>query len=633
MYTRPGRRRAYGLAGARDRQILADYHVGPYTDHLRRHETEAQQAAHGSRRDREQFAAGLLSRAADTRNIRHAIEHCCSRGQAPGPNDLRPSDLDNQARWALARQLGPLIQQGIYRPGRSRKEWVDKGSGRGRRPIHIQDLQDRAVERAVLQVIRPLTEAQYLDSSYGFRSPGRSREEALATAEALSRERDRWVWITEDFRDAFEHVPTGRLVQILRRMIPADSICDFVGRLSSRPGGRGVRQGGPLSPEMLNVYLHWMLDRWWQETSPDVPLLRVADDLLILTRPDEAEHLYQTLVQRSQSIGMPLKGAYWSSVRDLASGQHADWLGYRVHRDEQALRVDIGPRSWNKLEDHLRLSWEEPIPPLAALETIRGWIRQQGAAYRRESVGEVYAELTRTAREQGLPEIPEQEEIASLWYGGYLRDWELRRREVSLRVCRDDTAADGSADQHCDFATVFCRGGVERPTDDPPQPAPIRREVSLYCDGSCLGGSRGTGGWAYLSVERETDFRRQAAGSHPRTTNNRMELTAVIQGLASLTEPSRVHVVVDSQYVSRGMTEWLSQWAHRGWRSTGRRRRRIENVDLWQRLAELLDQHEVDCQWVRGHAGHLENEYVDRLARQAAEVCSATSNGGVSPES
>lgn len=95
-----------------------------------------------------------------------------------------------------------------------------------------------------------------------------------------------------------------------------------------------------------------------------------------------------------------------------------------------------------------------------------------------------------------------------------------------------------------------------------------------------------------------------------------MELTAVIRGLAALPDPTRVHVVVDSAYVYRGITELLPVWIARGWR--GRSGRRVANQRLWQRLAGLLQVHDVDCQWVRGHSGHPEHDFVDQLAREAA---------------
>ena len=98
-----------------------------------------------------------------------------------------------------------------------------------------------------------------------------------------------------------------------------------------------------------------------------------------------------------------------------------------------------------------------------------------------------------------------------------------------------------------------------------------------------------------------------------------MELMAVIQGLSSLSESSRVHLVLDSRYVVNGITNWLPRWTADRWRTSGRRRSPVKNVDLWQQLLAQLERHEVDCQWVRGHNGHPQNEFVDRMVRTIAE--------------
>lgn len=632
MYSRPVRRgAALGLAGAHARQVPASRHDGSYTEFLRRHEAEAKQATLGTQRDRERFAATLLERAGDSRNVMLAIEHCASRGKAAGPNGLQPTDLDDQAQWALARELGATIRDGTHSPGGIRTIMIDKGGNRGQRPIRIQNFEDRVAERAILQVVRPLTEPQYLESSLGFRNPGRSREEALATAERIAQDQSLSTWIAEDLANAFEMIPTSRLMQAVRRMIPADPICNLISRLATQRTGRGIRQGGPLSPELLNIYLHWILDRWWAETFPHSPMLRVADDLLILTRADDAMRLYGDLVQRTQSIGMPLKGKPWTAVRSLAVGQPVDWLGYRVQRRDNELEVAVAKKSWDKLEDHLRMAWEEPIPPLAAIESIRGWISQQGAAFCQGRSDEMYAGIAEKARNQGFQEIPGREEIASRWQEAYLRDWVRQRREVLLRVRgRSVESADGSADQHGIFATHRRRSGVARSTAEPPQEAPNRPEVDLFCDGACLAGQR-VGGWAYLLIDRATGCRQQYADSHPRTTNNRMELTAVIRGLATLPDAARVHLVIDSRYVYDGITSLLPRWIESGWRAGGHRSRRVRNPRLWQRLVEQLERHEVDCQWVRGHASNEEHNLVDRLAHEAAVRAAFAATAGGHP--
>jgi len=138
------------------------------------------------------------------------------------------------------------------------------------------------------------------------------------------------------------------------------------------------------------------------------------------------------------------------------------------------------------------------------------------------------------------------------------------------------------------------------------------KEVVLYTDGACEG-NPGPGGYAAL-IDQDGS-RREIQGAERQTTNNRMELTAVIRGLEALSEPSRVRVVTDSQYVVRGMTEWIHSWQRKGWRNAAREP--VKNRELWERLLELSRKHQISWQWIRGHAGHLENERADFLARQA----------------
>jgi len=139
--------------------------------------------------------------------------------------------------------------------------------------------------------------------------------------------------------------------------------------------------------------------------------------------------------------------------------------------------------------------------------------------------------------------------------------------------------------------------------------------VDIYSDGACRG-NPGPGGWAaFLSVDgREKEI----AGAEALTTNNRMELTAVIRALESLRRPVSARVFTDSQYVRRGITEWLAAWKARGWRTADRKP--VKNIDLWQRLEELAAGHEIDWRWVPAHAGVPGNERVDRLANQAIDA-------------
>lgn len=139
--------------------------------------------------------------------------------------------------------------------------------------------------------------------------------------------------------------------------------------------------------------------------------------------------------------------------------------------------------------------------------------------------------------------------------------------------------------------------------------------VEIYTDGACRG-NPGPGGWAaLLSIEgREKEI----AGAEALTTNNRMELTAVIRALESLRRPVSARIFTDSQYVRRGITEWVSAWKARDWLTADKKP--VKNRDLWERLVELAAAHRIEWRWVPGHAGVPGNERVDRLANQAIEA-------------
>ncbi len=139
-------------------------------------------------------------------------------------------------------------------------------------------------------------------------------------------------------------------------------------------------------------------------------------------------------------------------------------------------------------------------------------------------------------------------------------------------------------------------------------------EVHLFTDGGCSG-NPGPGGWAFILRHPGTGQELERSGGERETTNNRMELTAVIEGLAALKKPSHVELFTDSVYVGKGMSEWMGKWKANGWRrKEGKRMAAVKNEELWRRLDELLQTHKVRYTRVAGHSGHPENERVDELA-------------------
>jgi ribonuclease HI len=133
--------------------------------------------------------------------------------------------------------------------------------------------------------------------------------------------------------------------------------------------------------------------------------------------------------------------------------------------------------------------------------------------------------------------------------------------------------------------------------------------VEIFTDGACKG-NPGPGGWGVLMVWKGHE--KTLHGGETSTTNNRMELTAVIQAMRALKRSSRVRLHTDSQYVQKGITEWLTEWKRRGWKTSSKAP--VKNADLWRELDQLVHRHHIEWRWVRGHAGHPGNERADQLA-------------------
>jgi len=135
--------------------------------------------------------------------------------------------------------------------------------------------------------------------------------------------------------------------------------------------------------------------------------------------------------------------------------------------------------------------------------------------------------------------------------------------------------------------------------------------VEIFTDGACSG-NPGPGGWG--AILRSGAHEKELKGGEERTTNNRMELMAAISALEALKKPSHVDLHTDSEYVKNGITAWIHNWKRNGWRTADRKP--VKNAELWQRLEQALERHEVKWHWVKGHAGHPENERADELARE-----------------
>jgi len=428
MYFHPCRRRGRrGVAGARVRQMPVEAHEGLRRDFLRRHEMEAAAVAEADPTTRQAFVARLLTRTADSRNLRLAWDHvAASDGQAPGADGLRCGDLDDAEAWDLVRRLGRDIRSGSYQPGRDRTKQIPKASGVGTRTLTIPSVIDRLVQRAVVQTLQPLLDPLLDERCLGYR-PSSDRNKALALAEKLAVKEQRWIWLTQDIRNAFDNVAQRRLLDVVAMLVPDEGMVTLFEKLVLTGSGRGLRQGGNLSPLLLNLYLHHFLDRKWRRQSPDLPLLRWADDLLVLCRTTgEADQAMAGLANLLRPAGMTLKFPPEKAIHDLRN-REAEWIGYRLSQGGEGLRTEVAEGAWTSLAEKLEQAHEKPCPPLRVIQSILGWVEALGPCYEATDLPMAYARIVSLANSLSFDEIPTQREIRRTWAEASRR-WRTHRK-------------------------------------------------------------------------------------------------------------------------------------------------------------------------------------------------------------
>lgn len=402
----------------RFKQIPADRHEGNEADFLRRHTAEARAARTAGTGD--ELVQKLIQRISDTRNLWLAWQYLRSNGgTAPGPNGLRYRDVPDHDARRILRGISKQIVTGLYRPGKHRKVKISKGPGRDFRTLTIQNIEDRVVQRAIVQIVQPMLDPLFDCNSFGFR-PQLCPLQAIARADALASRHGMWIWVIDDIRDAFDHVPHARLLDVIEKALPDPEprFIELIHKVIANPSKTGLRQGGSLSPLLLNLYLHHFLDRKWRKEFPEIPLIRFADDVLLLCRTrDEAAAAYARLGQMLQDAAMFLKGDPGGCIRSLGAGESGDWLGFSIRRGKTGLITKLTDACWANLDDHLALAHEEPDSPIRANQTICGWISQLGPAYpkTRKARHEHYDQVKSIAANHSFDEIPGYRQLMLRW--------------------------------------------------------------------------------------------------------------------------------------------------------------------------------------------------------------------------
>ena len=380
-----------------------------------------------------QFAPELLKRIADFRNLKCAWDYLLRRGgAAPGPDRRTYLDYSHREKVDLLRRLSRSLLADQYVPGPERKRDISKGPGRDFRRLRLANVPDRVVHRGIMQILSPLLEPRFSNRSYGFRS-GKNPLQALADAERLSTTENRWFWVCEDVRDAFDNVPLQRLFQIVHNRFRDDRLGRLIESVvfgSEPERDHGIRQGSPLSPLLLNVFLDRNLDQNWQREHECLPMLRYADDLLVLCRSrSEADCAYRDLRRILVDAGLGLKGSLETSIEHVDGAMAATWLGMEIHRAGGNLRFSIADSKWERLADKLSQAHKKPNSPLVANAKIEAFIGQVGPVY--QSSPAVQATFCRRIREAaedaGFDEIPSPGELVELWEQAGARWQELRQ--------------------------------------------------------------------------------------------------------------------------------------------------------------------------------------------------------------
>lgn len=404
-------------------------HRGAPSDFMNRYRAWARQAAARNLAGLRDAAPALMRVISDERTLFTALRHLVAEGShSPGPDGLRYEDIASVGEWSWCRTLRDEIRAGEYAPGEEQVRRIPKGPGRGFRELSILNVEDRIVHRAVVEVLLPLLDPLFVPYSFGYR-PRKGPLRALATAERLYRDRGLGVWVAADVRDAFPSVPVGRLLGVLRRYCPDDALLGFLELVIGRDGAPGLRQGSPLSPLCLNLYAHHVLDRVWGQQYPSVPLLRFADDLLLLCRtPGEARDAYANVVSLLRPAGFVLKECEEEAIRDVGAGEAVTWMGFGIGGAADGLRYTVTADAWASLADAFAAAHGKPNSPLAANAALVGWVHDKAPCYPTVDVGRAYTRIARLADDQSFEEIPDEPEVAEKWQLAHARWCKLRAK-------------------------------------------------------------------------------------------------------------------------------------------------------------------------------------------------------------
>jgi group II intron reverse transcriptase/maturase len=450
------------------------------------------------------------------------LKFCIDRFALKGVHTLRA--MGNVQRWEMANQITEIVRTGTYRPGRVKRRIIPKANG-GCRTLSIPKITDRIIGRAILQVAQPILESRFLNSSYGFRK-GKGRIDALCAAEHMAIKENRWVWIKVDIKDAFDGIPVDRLKDLVRKYFPQQKFADLLLLVGTPRKKKGVYQGAPLSPLMANLYFHHHLDRRWSEECGSLPMIRYADDLLLLCHDSqEADEALETLSRFIHDCGLKLKNPTETKIHDLRFGT-IQWLGYTITQHQQEIRISISDVQWGSLRESLSDCFNFPNISERAEQVVSGWLQQLAPAY-------TYAD--RNSCLQNLQLILQNYYLEELDLAVLIDKWRLAsdRYQTMRGQCVNSHTARG-----------FANAEPQRITNDPSPGEDSARESSpgssslthyLITAGECLEPG-GPGRWGYRVYGSDEKLIHHLTGESKKTSLHRMQLLALDRALERFPE-------------------------------------------------------------------------------------------------
>lgn len=411
------------------RPVATDAHTGSRQEFLHRLEAEAKLAAHGPGPTRDTFLAAVWERITDTRTLMLAAQYLVKHGgPAAGVDGISPADLDTVDVVALARNLREELRSGRYRPAPDRNVEIPKGPGRGTRTLSLSVVADRVVQRAILMIIQPYIDPQFVPTSFGGR-PGLSTADALIAAEKVVLGTGHRVVAGADIRKAFDCVPHDNLVACFRRWFGTSPLCDLLATIVTTGRTVGIRQGGALSMMLLNLFLDEHLDVPFARLHSTCTLIRWVDDLIVIA-PDreEVDHALGTVNRILSEVGREFGLKDGIEIGDLSTGGKAEWLGLVVGIENDTHMVGVSAKRWGALDQSIRDAHGEDCPTRHARDSVRGWVYTIGPV---TPGPEIVDRMRDTLSRWELEGAATRDEMMEWWLGAHAKYLGKRKKELN----------------------------------------------------------------------------------------------------------------------------------------------------------------------------------------------------------